>query len=89
MSDILMECTPTDKPNKNGRVYSYKSLKNAVEAYNELFVKSKTSFGEIGASDKEINIQHVSHLITDNLTLHKNGTIETRYTHNYRTPTPH
>ena len=58
--------------NRNGRIYPFQILNNAVNYYIENFVKSNRSVGELGHSaTPTINYDRVSHLI-ESLTLKGN-----------------
>lgn len=75
---IDIDCFSIDKLRKNNRVYNQKNLKNAIDAYKELFIASKTSIGEFIDSqsiESIINMENASHIITD-LILCKNGMVE-------------
>jgi hypothetical protein len=55
-----------DIKNRNGRVYPAEMLDKEMKRYNEQFVKTKRSIGELGHPDgPQINGDRVSHLITE------------------------
>jgi hypothetical protein len=52
--------------NRNGRVYPTEVLDREVARYNEEYVQKKRAFGELGhPQGPTINLERVSHLITD------------------------
>jgi len=52
--------------NRNGRVYPTEVLEKEVSRYNKEYVEKKRAFGELGhPSGPTINLERVSHLITD------------------------
>jgi len=52
--------------NRNGRVYPTEVLDKEVARYNEEYVQKKRAFGELGhPQGPTINLERVSHLITD------------------------
>lgn len=54
-----------DKPNRNNRIYPMRTLRNAVDVYNENYVKSKRSVGELNHNNTPaIDLTKVSHMIT-------------------------
>jgi hypothetical protein len=54
-----------DKPNRNNRVYPMNVLRNAVNVYNENFIKAKRAVGELNHnSTPSIDLTKVSHIIT-------------------------
>lgn len=54
-----------DKPNRNNRIYPMRTLRNAVDTYNENYVKSNRSVGELNHnSTPAIDLTKVSHMIT-------------------------
>jgi len=58
--------------NRNGRVYPMQVLDEQVKKYNENYVKQNRAYGELGhPSGPTINLERVSHMITD---LTKDGT---------------
>ena len=58
--------------NRNGRVYPMQVLDEQVKKYNENYVKQNRAYGELGhPSGPTINLERVSHIITD---LTKDGT---------------
>ena len=60
-----------DIKNRNGRVYPQEILAKEVAKYNKYFIKEKRAFGELGHPDgPTVNLERVSHLITD---LHPDG----------------
>ena len=60
-----------DIKNRNGRVYPQEILAKEVAKYNKNFIKEKRAFGELGHPDgPTVNLERVSHLITD---LHPDG----------------
>ena len=57
--------------NRNGRVYPMQVLDEQVKKYNENYVKQNRAYGELGhPSGPTINLERVSHMITD---LNKEG----------------
>ncbi len=57
-----------NKKNRNGRIYPLDIMKREVESYKREYIDAKRSFGELGhPSDQtpNINLERVSHLITD------------------------
>jgi hypothetical protein len=57
--------------NRNGRVYPTEVLEREVARYNQEYVEKKRAFGELGhPQGPTINLERVSHLITD---LRKDG----------------
>jgi len=57
-----------NKKNRNGRIYPLDIMKREVESYKREYVEAKRSFGELGHPDNQtpnINLERVSHLITD------------------------
>ena len=55
-----------DVKNRNGRVYPYPILQKEVKRYNKEFIQKKRAFGELGHPDgPTVNLERVSHLITD------------------------
>ena len=57
--------------NRNGRVYPMQVLDEQVKKYNENYVKQNRAYGELGhPSGPTINLERVSHMITD---LHRDG----------------
>ena len=55
-----------DIKNRNGRVYPSTVLEKEMNRYNDQFVKSKRSLGELGHPDgPQINADRVSHMITE------------------------
>ena len=57
--------------NRNGRVYPMQVLDEQVKRYNENYVKQNRAYGELGhPSGPTINLERVSHMITD---LNKEG----------------
>ena len=55
-----------DIKNRNGRVYPSTILEKEMKRYNDQFVKSKRSLGELGHPDgPQINADRVSHMITE------------------------
>ena len=57
--------------NRNGRVYPMQVLDEQVKKYNENYVKRNRAYGELGhPSGPTINLERVSHMITD---LNKEG----------------
>ena len=60
-----------DIKNRNGRVYPQEILAKEVAKYYKNFIKEKRAFGELGHPDgPTVNLERVSHLITD---LHPDG----------------
>ena len=58
--------------NRNGRVYPMQVLDEQVKKYNENYVNQNRAYGELGhPSGPTINLERVSHMITD---LTKDGT---------------
>jgi len=54
----------SEKPNKNGRMYSRKILENEIGRYQSL-INEKRALGELGhPPNPQINLNNVSHLIT-------------------------
>lgn len=54
-----------DKPNRNNRIYPMRTLRNAVSVYNENYIKSKRSLGELNHNNTpSIDLTKVSHIIT-------------------------
>ena len=52
--------------NRNGRVYPMQVLDEQVKKYNENYVKQNRAYGELGhPSGPTINLERVSHMITD------------------------
>ena len=52
--------------NRNGRVYPMRVLDEQVKKYNENYVKQNRAYGELGhPSGPRINLERVSHMITD------------------------
>ena len=52
--------------NRNGRVYPMQVLDEQVKKYNENYVKQNRGYGELGhPSGPTINLERVSHMITD------------------------
>ena len=52
--------------NRNGRVYPTEVLDKEVARYNQEYVEKKRAFGELGhPQGPTINLERVSHLITD------------------------
>ena len=52
--------------NRNGRVYPTEVLDKEVDRYNKEYVEKKRAFGELGhPQGPTINLERVSHLITD------------------------
>lgn len=63
ISGIFMQ---GDIKNRNGRVYPSTVLEKEMKRYNDQFVKSKRSLGELGHPDgPQINADRVSHMITE------------------------
>jgi hypothetical protein len=63
ISGIFMQ---GDIKNRNGRVYPSAVLEKEMKRYNDQFVKSKRSLGELGHPDgPQINADRVSHMITE------------------------
>ena len=57
--------------NRNGRVYPMQVLDEQVKKYNENYIKQNRAYGELGhPSGPTINLERVSHMITD---LNKEG----------------
>tara|TARA_Y100000114_G_C11666596_1_gene281660 strand:- start:131 stop:778 length:648 start_codon:yes stop_codon:yes gene_type:complete len=55
-----------DIKNRNGRVYPMPVLEKEVKNYNKKFVSEKRAFGELGHPDgPTVNLERVSHLVTD------------------------
>jgi hypothetical protein len=55
-----------DKPNRNNRIYPMRTLRNAVSTYNENYIKTKRSLGELNHnSTPSIDLTKVSHIITN------------------------
>ena len=55
-----------DIKNRNGRVYPMPVLEKEVKNYNKKFVNEKRAFGELGHPDgPTVNLERVSHLVTD------------------------
>ena len=55
-----------DVKNRNGRVYPFEVLEKEVKKYNKNFIKEKRAFGELGHPEgPTVNLERVSHLITD------------------------
>ena len=55
-----------DVKNRNGRVYPFEVLQKEVSKYNKNFIKEKRAFGELGHPEgPTVNLERVSHLITD------------------------
>ena len=55
-----------DVKNRNGRVYPMEVLQKEVSKYNKNFIQQKRAFGELGHPDgPTVNLERVSHLITD------------------------
>lgn len=53
-------------PNRNGRIYRLPVMEAAVNKYVESHVKNKRAYGELGhPAGPQINLDRVSHLITD------------------------
>ena len=60
---IFLMC---DQKNRNGRVYTFEMMDKKVKDYNNGFVKQKRAFGELGHPEgPTINLERVSHMITD------------------------
>ena len=58
--------------NRNGRVYPMQVLDEQVKKYTENYVNQNRAYGELGhPSGPTINLERVSHMITD---LTKDGT---------------
>ena len=56
----------SDVKNRNGRIYPQQILAKEVAKYNKNFIKEKRAFGELGHPDgPTVNLERVSHLITD------------------------
>lgn len=54
-----------DKPNRNNRIYPMRTLRNAVDVYNENYIKPKRSLGELNHNNTpSIDLTKVSHIIT-------------------------
>lgn len=54
-----------DKPNRNNRIYPMRTLRNAVGTYNENYIKSNRSVGELNHNNTPaIDLTKVSHMIT-------------------------
>jgi len=52
--------------NRNGRVYPMETMRKEVKRYNKEFVNKKRAYGELGHPEgPTINLERVSHLITD------------------------
>ena len=63
----------SDVKNRNGRVYPQEILAKEVAKYNKNFIKEKRAFGELGHPDgPTVNLERVSHMITDLYTDGKN-----------------
>ena len=55
-----------DIKNRNGRVYPMEVLTNEVKNYNRKFVNEKRAYGELGHPEgPTVNLERVSHLVTD------------------------
>ena len=55
-----------DVKNRNGRVYPFEVLEKEVKKYNKNFIREKRAFGELGHPEgPTVNLERVSHLITD------------------------
>ena len=55
-----------DVKNRNGRVYPFEVLEKEVKKYNKNFIREKLAFGELGHPEgPTVNLERVSHLITD------------------------
>jgi hypothetical protein len=55
-----------DVKNRNGRIYPEQVLAKEVAKYHKNFIKEKRAFGELGHPDgPTVNLERVSHLITD------------------------
>jgi hypothetical protein len=55
-----------DSPNRNKRIYPMNTLRNAVNIYNENFIKAKRAVGELNHnSTPSIDLTKVSHIITN------------------------
>ena len=55
-----------DVKNRNGRVYPMDILEKEVGRYNKNFIQKKRAFGELGHPDgPTVNLERVSHMITD------------------------
>ena len=56
----------SDIKNRNGRVYPMEVLTNEVKNYNRKFVNEKRAYGELGHPEgPTVNLERVSHLVTD------------------------
>ena len=52
--------------NRNGRIYPVETMKKEVNRYIKEFVNKKRAYGELGHPEgPTINLERVSHLITD------------------------
>ena len=55
-----------DVKNRNGRIYPFEVLEKEVKKYNKNFIREKRAFGELGHPEgPTVNLERVSHLITD------------------------
>ena len=55
-----------DVKNRNGRIYPMEILAKEVSRYNKNFIQKKRAFGELGHPDgPTVNLERVSHMITD------------------------
>ena len=55
-----------ERPNKNGRIYKFSTLKNEVDRYKKEYIDKNRGLGELGhPSNPAINLDRVSHMVTD------------------------
>ena len=54
-----------DIKNRNGRMYPSETLAKEVNRYNKEYVQKKRAYGELLSSRSTINLERVSHMITE------------------------